>query len=195
LRAWGGGSKGSAAGGARIVNRRELLALLPALGATGCGYTLAGRGSFLPDYIQTIGIPAFANTTAYQTVELVFTDKVRIEFQSRGQYTVVPTDAGADGVVRGTITGISAAPVGYTDTQLARRYRFTIVTGVSFEDVRQQRTLWENPALSFSDEYELASASSIGLDASAFLGQERAAVDRLSTDFARSVVSAILEAF
>jgi hypothetical protein len=83
----------------------------------------------------------------------------------------------------------------FTDAQLARRYRFTIVVGVSFEDVKQQKTLWENPALNFSDEYELASATSAGLDASAFLGQERAAVDRLSTDFARSVVSAILEAF
>jgi len=108
---------------------------------------------------------------------------------------VTPTDTGADGVVRGTITGISASPVGYTDAQLARRYRFTIVIGVSFEDVRQQRTLWENPALNFSDEYELSSATSVGQDASAFLGQERAAVDRMSTDFARSVVSAILEAF
>lgn len=177
------------------VNRRELLALLPALGVAGCGYTLAGRGSFLPAYIQTIGVPAFGNTTPYQTVEQVFTEKVRIEFQSRGQYTVTPTDTGADGVVRGTITGISASPVGYTDAQLARRYRFTIVIGVSFEDVRQQRTLWENPALNFSDEYELSSATSVGQDASAFLGQERAAVDRMSTDFARSVVSAILEAF
>src|SRR4029079_8127538 len=29
--------------------------------AAGCGYTLAGRGSFLPTTIQTIGIPTFAN--------------------------------------------------------------------------------------------------------------------------------------
>jgi hypothetical protein len=171
------------------------LALVPIIGATGCGYTLAGRGSFLPDYIQVIGIPAFGNTTPYATVEQIFTEKVRIEFQSRGQYRVIPTDTGADAVVRGTISGISAAPVGYTDAQLARRYRFTVVVGVSFTDVKQKRTLWENPAVNFSDEYELASPTSIGLDASAFLGQERAAVDRMSSDFARTVVSAILEAF
>ena len=66
---------------------------------------------------------------------------------------------------------------------------------MSLADVRQQKTLWENPALSFSDEYELASAASGGLDASAFIDSERAAIDRLSSDFARSVVSAILEAF
>jgi hypothetical protein len=171
------------------------LALVPALGAAGCGYTLAGRGSFLPDYIRVIGIPAFGNVTPYATVEQVFTEKVRIEFQSRGQYTVIPAEAGADGIVRGTITSISAAPVGYTDAQLARRYRFTVIVNVSFTDAKQQKPLWENPAVSFSDEYELASPTSITLDAQAFLGQERAAVDRMSTDFARTVVSAILEAF
>jgi hypothetical protein len=171
------------------------LALVPALGAAGCGYTLAGRGSFLPDYIRTIGIPAFGNITPYATVEQVFTEKVRIEFQSRGQYTVIPTEPGADGIVRGTITSISAAPVGYTDAQLARRYRFTVIVNTSFIDAKQQKPLWENPAVSFSDEYELASPTSITLDAQAFLGQERAAVDRMSTDFARTVVSAILEAF
>ena len=101
-----------------MLTRRQLLALVPAVGAAGCGYTLAGRGSFLPDYIRTIGIPAFGNTTPYATVEQIFTEKVRIEFQSRGQYTVIPADTGADGVVRGTISGISAAPVGYTDAQL-----------------------------------------------------------------------------
>ena len=145
------------------LTRRQMLALLPAVGAAGCGYTLAGRGSFLPDYIRIIGIPAFGNTTPYQTVEQIFTDKVRVEFQSRGQYTAVPTETGADGIVRGTISGISAVPVAFTDSQLARRYRFTVVVGVSFEDVRQKKKLWENPALNFSDEYELASATSAGL--------------------------------
>ncbi|MEW6321432.1 MAG: LptE family protein [Acidobacteriota bacterium] len=182
----------------RFTRRRALLAL-PALAAgvsaAGCGYALAGRGSFLPSYIQTIGIPMFGNTTPYVTVEQVFTEKVRVEFQGRGQYKIIPTEPGADGLVRGQIASMSATPVGFTDAQLATRYRFTVVVGVQFIDVRQQKPLWENPSLSFSDEYELASRTSIGLDPGAFLDQERAAIDRLSTDFARSVVSAILEAF
>ena len=179
-------------------SRREALRALPVLaagvGAAGCGYALAGRGSFLPDYIQTLGIPTFGNVTPYATVELVFTQRVRTEFQSRGPYTVVPSDTGVDGIVRGEILSITPSPVGFTDVQLASRYRFTVVVKVSFEDVKAQKILWENPALSFSDEYEMATPGSGG-DASAFLGQERAALDRMSTDFARSVVSAILESF
>lgn len=169
---------------------------MAAAGATAsCGYSLAGRGSFLPDYIRAIGIPLFLNRTPYATVEQIFTEKVRIEFQSRGRYAVNTTETDVDGVVRGEILGISASPVGFTDAQLATRYRFSILLGVVFEDAREKKPLWENPALSFSDEYELASRASIGLEGAAFLDQERGAIDRLSTDFARSVVSSILEAF
>ena len=181
------------------MTRRELLRAFPVgaagLAAGACGYSLAGRGSFLPASMRIIGIPQFLNRTPY-AVEQLFTQKVRIEFQGRGRYVVNPTETGADGVVRGEVLGISASPVGFTDVQLATRYRFTIVIGVKFDDLKQQKTLWENPSLTFSDEYELANRGGLaGVTGAAFLDQERGAVDRLSTDFARSVVSAILEAF
>lgn len=179
------------------MTRRDLLKALAAAGASAsCGYSLAGRGSFLPDYLRVIAIPLFTNKTTYVTVEQLFTEKVRIEFQSRGRYTVKSTEeGGADGVVRGDIIAFSASPTSFTNQQLATRYRFTVTVGVKFDDMKQQKTLWENPGLSFSDEYELASAGSILLTGTQFLDQERVAIDRLSTDFARSVVSAILEAF
>ncbi len=189
-------------GGFRVpkatLTRRQALRAVPLAGAAlalaGCGYSLSGRGSFLPAYIQTLGVPMFGNRTPFSPLEQIFTEKVRVEFQSRGRYQVFPTDTGVDGIVRGDILNVGAAPVGFNTTQQASRYRFTIIVGVSFTDVKQQKTLWENPALTFSDEYELTSASSLGLGA-AGIQQESAAVDRLSSDFARSVVSAILEAF
>jgi Lipopolysaccharide-assembly len=184
--------------GRQAVSRREVLRALPVFAAglttTSCGYALAGRGSFLPDYIKTLGIPMFGNATPHQSVEQIFTQKVRLEFQSSRRYTVVPSDEGVDGVVRGQIESISLQPVGLNDQQLASRSRVTVIVKVRFEDVKTGKTLWENPSLSFSDEYELANPSS-GQDVSAFVGNDRVAMDRLSTDFAKSVVSAILEAF
>lgn len=181
------------------MTRRESLRALPVMAGavvgTACGYSLAGRGSFLPDYIRTISIPLFVNRTPYLTAELLFTEKVRVEFQSRGRYSVQPAEAGADAVVRGEILAVSASPVGFNNDQFASRYRFTVTVSVKFDDVKQQKTLWENAALAFTDEYELSSRTSLGLEGAAFLEQERVAIDRLSTDFARSVVSAILEAF
>jgi hypothetical protein len=175
-----------------------VLLTLAAAGASACGYSLAGRGSFLPDYIRTIGIPLFENRTSYVTVEQLFTEKVRVEFQSRGRFAVQPTEAGADAIVRGQITGISAVPAAFGNQQLASRYRFTVTVGVRLEDVTQNKVLWENPALSFSDEYDLQNQLTAGgapVQGAAFLEQERALMERLSTDFARSVVSSILEAF
>jgi hypothetical protein len=181
------------------LTRRDLLRITPpaalSLALAGCGYSLAGRGSFLPDYMRLIGVPMFGNRTPYSPLEQVLTEKVRVEFQSRGRYQVQPTDSGVDAVVRGDVTNVAAAPVGFNQSQQASRYRFTITVSVSLADVRQQKVLWENPALNFSDEYELASAASFAAGAAGFIDQERAAVDRLSSDFARSVVSAILEAF
>lgn len=177
------------------MNRRHFLAVLASVSASSCGYALSGRGSFLPAYIRVLGIPMFGNATPFQLVEQVFTQKVRLEFQSRRRYTVVPTDQGADGIVRGEISSISLTPVSLTDAQLASRVRITVIVKIAFEDVKAQKVLWENPALSFSDEYELANPGTGGGDVSAFIGNERVAMSRLSDDFARSVVSAILEAF
>lgn len=192
------GQQASGLSGYQAVSRRQVLRALPVLAvgvsAASCGYALAGRGSFLPDYIKLLGIPMFTNTTPFQTVEQVFTQKVRLEFQSSRRYTVVPGDENVDGVVYGEVSGISLAPAGLNDQQQASRVRVTVTVKVKFDDVKAQKTLWENPALSFSDEYELANPSA-GADVSSFVGNERVAFDRLSTDFAKSVVSAILEAF
>jgi hypothetical protein len=174
------------------------LVALGAAAASGCGYALAGRGSSLPDYIRTIGIPLFENRTPLATVEQLFTEKVRVEFQSRGRYAVQPTEPGADAVVRGEIVGFGLTPAAFGNQQLATRYRFTVTVSVKVDDLTQQKTLWENQGLTFSDEYELQNQLSGG-DAAAqgatFLSEERAVMERLSTDFARSVVSSILEAF
>ena len=50
--------------------------LIAALASTSCGYTLAGRGSFLPETIKTIGVPDFDNRTPYFEVGQVLTSVV-----------------------------------------------------------------------------------------------------------------------
>ena len=69
------------------------------LGAAGCGYALAGRGSFLPAYIQTIGIPTFTNRTTVFNLETLLTQKVRAEFIGRGKYQILPEATGVDAVL------------------------------------------------------------------------------------------------
>ena len=176
--------------------RRRLslpLALLAAL-SSSCGYALAGRGSFLPPYIQTIGIPQFVNTTPVYEIEQVFTERVRTEFINRGKYKVLPTATGVDAVLSGEILTIQIAPASFTDQQQASRYTFIITAKIEFRDLKTNTVLWDNPQWVFREEYEATSAID-ALDVNAFLGQETGALARISEEFAKSVVSAILKAF
>ena len=177
------------------MDRRAFLALAGSLGSGACGYALAGRGSFLPDYIRVVGIPLLANNTTFFQVEQILTEKIRTEFIGRGTYTILSDVTGADAVVSGTVTSLSVQPVGFTEQQLASRYMFTITMRVDFTDTRTNMVLWSNESLSFSSEYELNTRGNTALEGSAFLDQERSSFDRIATDIARSVVTAIVEAF
>jgi Lipopolysaccharide-assembly len=170
-----------------------VLLLLAAL-TPGCGYSLAGRGSSLPANIHVIGIPLFVNSTPIFELEQTLTQRVRLEFIGRGKYRVVPDATGTDAVLTGEITSVSLQPTAFNQQQQASRYAITVVVKVTLKDLKQDKTLYENPGLMFRDEYEVTTGGNAG-DVGTFLGQNKDAVDRLSTDFARSVVSTILEAF
>ena len=173
----------------------RLCAFAAAAVSGGCGYSLAGRGSFLPDYIRTIGIPTFANRTPIFNLETQITDKVRTEFIGRGRYTIVPETQNVDAVLLGEVTGATPVPVAFTAGQLASRYEITMSARVELRDVRQNKVLWENPALILRQDYPATSSQPGIPDAAAFFSQDQNALDRMTTDFARAIVSAILEAF
>lgn len=179
------------------MRRRTFLRVLPAAAAaaaSSCGYSLAGRGSFLPAYIQTIGIPQFVNTTPVYEIEQVFTERVRTEFINRGKYKVLPEATGVDALLAGEILTIQITPASFTDQQQASRYTFIITAKIEFRDLKTNTVLWDNPQWVFREEYEATSATD-ALDVNAFLGQETGALARIAEEFAKSVVSAILEAF
>lgn len=160
----------------------------------GCGYALAGRGSFLPAYIETIGVPTFTNRTTVFNVETVLTEKVRSEFISRGRYTIQPQAEGVDAVLTGEVTSVTLQPVTIADSGIASRYIITMTANIQFRDLRANAVLWENPSLVFREDYDAASGQT-SLNASDFFGQETNALDRITGDFARTIVSGILEAF
>lgn len=163
---------------------------------SGCGYTLVGRGSFLPDSIKTIGVPTFENRTPLFNLETQVTQKVRSEFIGRGHYQIVPEATNADAVLTGVLSGVSIQPVSFTTQQLASRYTIVMSAQVALRDVREGKVLWENPNLVFRQEYEAQSQSGqVQVDPSIFFGQDQNALDRMTTEFARTIVNAILEAF
>ena len=176
------------------TGRTMSIALLAGMLSPGCGYALAGQGSFLPEYIETIGIPLFTNNTAFFEVEQLLTQSVRSEFIGRGNYQVVPDETGVDAVVEGRIVSIQLTPSSFTAEQQASRYTFTLTARITMRDLQADEVLWENDALVFIEEYDVATGGG-ALDASAFFGQDTNALERMARDFAATVVSSILEAF
>jgi hypothetical protein len=179
----------------RHLHRVSALAVLSAfaLASSGCGYSLAGRGSFLPTYIRTIGLPMFVNNTPVFEVERTITERVRAELIGRGRYEVKPDRTAVDAVLIGEILNIGLAPSAFNQQQQATRYAITIVAKIEFRDLKTDKVLWQNPAMAFTEQYDVTTTTA--LDAAAFLGQNQNAVERLASEFARTIVSAILEAF
>jgi len=169
------------------------LALIAMALSSGCGYALAGRGSFLPDYIKIVGVPNFTNKTTVFEIERVLTDRVRTEFGNRGRYRVQPDINNVDAILTGTIISVAFANTAYTAGSQAARVQLAVTASFEFRDVRENKVLWNAPNLRFTEEFEPTSAS--GTDVTAFLGGNTNAMERLSQNFARSVVTALLEAF
>jgi len=171
------------------------IALTALLAANACGYALAGRGSFLPAYVKTIGVPMFVNRTTLFNIETLVTEKVRSEFIGRGKYQVLPQSTGVDLLLNGEVTSVLLQPATINpQTNLATRYSITMTARVELRELRENKVLWENPAIMFRQEYDATSGQS-NTDAAAFFQQNASALDRMSSEFARSIVSAILEAF
>jgi hypothetical protein len=165
-----------------------LLLLAPA----GCGYSLAGRGSFLPPHIQTIAVPLFKNTTSVYDVERRITERVVSELIGRGKYKVVTGNEPRDAVLEGTIASITIAPAATNNQRLATRYALVMTANVEFRDLKENKVLWSNPAMQFREEYDISGTVT---DPNAFFGQDVNALERMASEFARTLVSAILEAF
>jgi hypothetical protein len=177
------------------VTRRGLayLTVLLALAASaGCGYSLAGRGSFLPPHIRVIGVPQFTNLTSVFDVERRVTERVVSELIGRGKYKVERTATGVDAVLTGEISSISIVPSAFNAQRQATRYTLVLVAKVEFRDLKESKVIWNNPAMQFREEYELSGTVT---DVNAFFGQDVNALDRLAAEFARTLVSSILEAF
>ncbi len=166
------------------------LALTLPLTTTGCGYHKAGNAAELPQNIHTIAIPGFVSHSQTFRIEQLLTDAVVREFNARTQYRVIHEANGdADAVLKATVLSASANPLVYDSTSgRAVSALVTVSVQVTLTD-RQGKVLFENPSYLFHDQYEISS------DLPSFFQEDSPAVDRLSRDFARTLVANILEAY
>lgn len=156
----------------------------------GCGYHTAGHAGQLPESVKTIAIPAFKNETLTYRLDQMLTAAVVREFTTRTRYRII-NNAGddADATLQGTVLSSVATPLTY-DSNTGRTASVLVVVSMRvILSGRDGKVLYQNPQYVFREQYEVSQ------DLSSFFEEDSPAFRRLSQDFARTLVSNILEGY
>jgi len=118
------------------------------------------------------------------------TDAVIREFATRTRFRVTPdANPDADAVLHGTILKETATPLTYnSSTQQSSSFLITMEVSVTLSG-RDGKVLYENKDYVFRQQYQATT------DLADFIQENPAAMQRLSRDFARALVSDVLEGF
>ena len=167
-----------------------LLASVLLLSSAGCGYHTSGHATQQAPNIKTIAVPSFVNVTKTYRIEQIFTAAVVRELLTRTHYTVVNNEGQpADATLRGIILSTSSVPSTYDSrTGRAASIAVTVYARVTLTE-RDGKVLYDNPSYVFKDQYQLSN------DLSTFFEEDTPSLQRMSRDFARTLVSNILEGF
>lgn len=160
------------------------------LGLSGCGYHTLGAATHLPPDVRTLSVPVFATETVANRSEVVLTQAVIREFETRTSMRVTPSaDPDADAVLHGTILKESVAPLTYnSSTEQSSSYLITMVVSVTLTG-RDGKILYQNKNYVFRQQYQSTA------NLATFFQEDPAAVERLSREFARQLVADLLEGF
>jgi outer membrane lipopolysaccharide assembly protein LptE/RlpB len=167
-----------------------MLSLLLCLATQGCGYHTSAHNSHLPGNLKTLAIPAFVNTSKSYRIEQIFTSAVVQEFLTRTHYNIVHDEGqSADAVLRGAIVNTISTPATLdSKTNRAASISVTVYARVTLTE-HGGKVLYDNPSYVFHDQYQLTN------DLSTFFEEDTPTLQRISRDFARTLVSNILEGF
>jgi len=171
------------------VSRAFLLLASWCVFSTGCGYRTAGHANLLPSDLRTLAVPAFVNQTQTYKIEQMLTAAVIQEFVTRTKYHVTTDANSADATLRGTVLSTYTTPLTY-DSKTGRAASVLVIVSmnVSLSD-RRGRILYQNPSYTFREQYQVSQ------ELSSFFEEDSPAFQRLSHEFARTLVSNVLEAF
>ncbi len=163
---------------------------IAALLLTSCGYTVSNHVDALPKKVKTIAIPAFENLTIRYKLSDRLAANIAREFISRTRYQVVADPSQADAILRGAVTNYLSFPTVFDQaTNRASAVQMSVFLQLSLVDRQTGAVLFTRPAWEVRQRYEIST------DQISYFEESDIGLERLSRDVAKSVVSAILEAF
>ena len=167
-----------------------LLANICLLLFPACGYHVAGQATRITPDVKTIAVPPFKNLSTTFRIEQQVTSAVTRELLERAHYRIVPNPADADAVLQGTIKEVRARAMTFDiNTGLATSLQVQVTADVKLEDVHSHKLLFANSNYLFREEYQVSE------NAATLFEEDKPALERLSHDLARTLVTDILENF
>jgi outer membrane lipopolysaccharide assembly protein LptE/RlpB len=166
------------------------LAACSILLAVACGYQVAGTASRLPPDIKTIAIPAFTNASTRFRIEQKVSAAVTREFIDRTSFRVTPDLSGADAELKGTINSVHSGVLTYDpNTGRATTFQIQVSAAVQLIDLHTKKVVFSNPNYTFREQYQVSQSTT------ALFEEDEPALNRVSHDFAQTLVTDILENF
>jgi hypothetical protein len=160
------------------------------LTSLSCGYRMAGRGDRLPPDVKTIAIPIFTNRTRQYRIEQRVSAAVTHEFIQRTQYQITPETSHADALLKGEIKDIRSGVIAFDPgTGRATTLQVEVTALIDLIDQHTKKVLFSNHNYIFREQYQISQ------NPATLFEEQDPALDRLSRDLARTLVTAILENF
>lgn len=174
----------------RLKQSLALVALVASVAAApGCGYKLAGTGTFLPKTIKTIAVAPFENRTGRPEIEVRVTEAVARELSRHGGLKIVTDKTAADAYLEGAVTDFHTTPVQFNAVGRATRLETSVVMRASLRELASGEILWSQSNLLFRDQYDVQQEEVNYFDL------ETTALDALARGAAQTLVNSITEGF
>jgi len=166
-----------------------LITACVALGS--CGYHVAGQANLVPKTVHTIALPPFTNSTVRYKLSDLLPEALSRELVSRTRYQIVNDPTQADAVLRGTVINYSAFPTLFD--QAAGRtsgIQINLRLELSLVERSTNKVIYSRPLFDVHERYEVSATNNYQ-----YFDESGAALERLSKDVARDVVTSILDNF
>jgi outer membrane lipopolysaccharide assembly protein LptE/RlpB len=167
-----------------------LLSAFCLLFSAACGYHVAGTASRIPPDVKTIAVPAFKNETSTIHIEQQLTSAVTREFLERTKYRITSNPSDADAVLKGTVKDLRSTVTAFDlNTGRATSLQVQVTADVALQDLHSHKVLFSNAKYIFREEYQ------VNPNPAQLFEEDKPALERLSRDLARTLVTDILENF
>lgn len=194
------------------MNRRSFLFAF-STGVAGllssCGYHVGGRADLVPKSIQTIAIPAFANSSIHYRLTDELPRDIEREFLTRTRFKIEHDPSVADAVLNGTINSVATFPTIY-DPISGKATSVQVVLQMSLTLLERStgRVLYSNSNFQAKQSFDIATSTIVSpgqssngtsvndqISAHNFFDESGPAYDRLGREIARQVVTGVVENF